>query len=55
MLKIVGKHGYPAQLKLRDIEPCKPGSDELSDAAFYMPGPESHKQAIKFMEIYAKK
>ena len=58
MLNIVGKKGYPAQPKLSDLGPnwpCKPDSDELSDAAFYMPDPESDKQAIKFIEIYTKK
>ena len=58
MLNIVGKKGYLAQPKLSDLGPnwpCKPESDKLSDAALYMPGPESDMQAIKFIQIYAKK
>ena len=52
---IVGKLGYPAQPKITDLEatwPYRPGSSDLDDLAFYLPGNESEQQAKKFMDIY---
>ena len=52
---IVGELGYPAQPKISNLEPtwpCRPGSSDYLDSAFYLPGPESDKQAEKFRDIF---
>ena len=50
--------GYPAQPKLSDQEltwPCKPDFDENLESAYYLPGPESQRQAINFINVYKRK